>query len=1783
MADDFGSGVSRTLSAIQRAFQAVVWQKGKPPLDSEFNLMAQIQNEQLSSYISASMHSGWLTDPTAATQDFTTDPSWSNFFKLGRQRSGEEAPILWANVNGWMVPVTGTGVVDGDTSNRVNLNPPPDSDSRIDLVFLEVWKGQVAPNPSEVNKPTSATVWKYGNVEFGGTNITDDIEDPAIGFETSERVQVQYRLRVVGSGTGLGSSVALDEYPDGLDDPNVVGQGAASDPQAGFQFTNMREELGDPGLWRAGNGTASNALGTVDGYTYAIPIAGIFRRNSQVFRAVEAAGNANQNGAFDRNPTAATLTDPRTGAKALLTATLTNAISATAVGNIQIENLIGSGLDDTNINFSSLFVVINGETIKINSVDTGASPGTMNVPATAGRGRNATQAEVHAAGSEVVFYNARPDALFADEITVTDIHDLRRSVQTGDWDYQRMLSHNLSALIQGRLRSSWKQAGIGDTQGPYVVEVSSLLSTGLAPNQTEVLDGPDGIRQIFSDAATIQGDVTVLLAEDATQAGGIVTPGGFDTPTTWEIGAGFQPGGFLNNGGGTTWDNGSIIELYIGGSSGGDGARGTFRDGNERAVRFVSPREFWLSDTDQSAGLQHPISLRFLNEPSMHAPTSGATATEHPGPMYPQRSTNFEKPFCVLGGLVNSELNVTVPEVYNAPQEVRLPGLDFDVAGDWFVKDANGKFVNDPTAITKPVLRSARTLWDMLTAGGSDLSGASSELYVVLQGDTVAAGNNGLYQIVGAGSTAGYTTQGATAADRVRVRAIRPAGAAVTFPSSPGSLTAAQVRSQYTNAEDGNGGASLISSAMIVLTDVAGTTGGASNPWNSANLGANPLVNGSITGRLAVNTTLQYHPGRSGMARRPDEVWRFAVVNPTGSTYLRQSPTAQDSTFASQSGTASNETYYDINHIQTWNRLSSRGLHAPDAPAYGGEVVAFSEQDREAEAFFDAGSKTVMFRPMRNVLMTLKSIDTGSALFPSSYPPSHGGGFPIDGAGLYPAGREVGFPLPPETMPRFGRYDIPFNVDLDTSAAQPHFHQGINHLFVDDANNDSADQFHIVGGEDNGGGAGGVLPMLFQTGSSSGLLYGARATVAPTSRPAYQGRLYEDLTVQSSDVGRGLKGIQLPPFMGIARIYGVYDRRDFLPSGVTFQTDRLTPDAGAAPNLLRTDVTKQTMFIVQGGAEDITGDADDHTYVVPQDLIDIRRSDSYINGESFEDLEYIVECAIFGFARGFINRNNFVLLRRHSGDGTEFFDTSDVLLEDARMVVPTAAVAGEQVSIGYSRTPYQGDPYMTRAGDARTVSDYEARYGQVAQSDAFELATAIQQFDSDGNLIVETPNRRALQVLASVDFWTTLGTGKIGGMLFPGTVTDVGFTQDTPDAASRVPDSDTQARWRVDSRAFTEGQGTNPTRANLDLAMVGAASGGETVTITKGGVDTVFTAVLAAPTPPLEFLIGASPADTVGNLRDALNATVSPVRTDLLAVNDVGSSRLTIEARAPGEEGRGISVTVGDSSVFALRLGNDLGATSSPLRGGDNLILNAGLGSSQLDLTGMTDRLPLGILLQDADFMCEDPLRNGFSSFHSTLGAIQPVQTTLPLTTGGEEFTRLVGGPGQWLGQADGGILRYAAYSDAVPTGSKRFRLYRGSSGFVMTEPNPGGPLDWVSGALPAELLPVLKGGVLAGKALLVRNFVEDAFSTPSRVSHGSEIQMVILTRGILGKGNAQEAGVTVGGILSPTGYGEGYAAADRYRLEGKPLSTGPRDTVTDVNDVDLATFPFDISVEVDC
>lgn len=501
MSENLGNGVSRVLDPTGTAFTTVILQQGKPPLDAEFNLLQELATDFCRRIVLRGSPSGFLGNETNQSADFLTNPIWSNWFKFGPQRTGEQRAVMWAAVNGWLIPVTGTRTGtppgspnDTDTYNLIALDPPPSNsgDFRIDYVFLEAWLALIPPNPAALNKPASSAIWRYGNVEGGFSFLPDDLVDPALGFETSERVQLQYRIRVVKGLVGLTSA------PDGFDPVVVKAQGAVS-AVTSYTFANMRSALGDPGLWRAGDGssTAQAALGTVDGYSYAIPIGTVFRRNS-----VNWAGDPSQNlnGGFNRNPTAV----DRTGILTFSAVpTLISDLSATAT-TASILSAINIPLPITPA--TPVLIQIGDELMTYTSVTTGGSPTITGLV----RGVNNSRAEIHKSGSTVKVLSGRPDGLFSDQIAKTDILDLRHTVNPNGFDYSALLKGSLDRLLRGQLRANWKRTGAGP-QGPFVPYQDKIAAGSVALGITK-LDAPDNIRLVFSDAATPQPVELILKA-----------------------------------------------------------------------------------------------------------------------------------------------------------------------------------------------------------------------------------------------------------------------------------------------------------------------------------------------------------------------------------------------------------------------------------------------------------------------------------------------------------------------------------------------------------------------------------------------------------------------------------------------------------------------------------------------------------------------------------------------------------------------------------------------------------------------------------------------------------------------------------------------------------------------------------------------------------------------------------------------------------------------------------------------------------------------------------------------------------------------------------------------------------------------------------------------------------------------------------------------------------------------------------------------------------------------
>jgi hypothetical protein len=271
--------VSRTLDPSGRSFLQIVGLHDRRLLDCEINLIQQIQDLKRRTTLGDTTCSGVLT-----YAPFVFNQATAQTFEI---------PAFDALVNNEIITVGGSRSTDL-TKNFVLLPPPPSTSSAtmaaVYVCFLEMWYQRMDPISGTGFYVDSTTGLRYVSIN-GCVNpvfanlVPDDSIDPFSGTETTERVQLQWGIRV----QPVALSYDFTKYDFGLDPgaiaaETVYGQGNQATPSSTspYQFTKMAAVNGDGGLWRAGDGT-QNDLGSMDGYTYAIPLAVVFQRNTGVF------------------------------------------------------------------------------------------------------------------------------------------------------------------------------------------------------------------------------------------------------------------------------------------------------------------------------------------------------------------------------------------------------------------------------------------------------------------------------------------------------------------------------------------------------------------------------------------------------------------------------------------------------------------------------------------------------------------------------------------------------------------------------------------------------------------------------------------------------------------------------------------------------------------------------------------------------------------------------------------------------------------------------------------------------------------------------------------------------------------------------------------------------------------------------------------------------------------------------------------------------------------------------------------------------------------------------------------------------------------------------------------------------------------------------------------------------------------------------------------------------------------------------------------------------------
>lgn len=1711
MADNFGTEVSRVLNNQNTKFTHLIWQSGKPPLDSELNFVGQLANDSLIDAIKQTTPSGFLADPISAI-DFECNPLDSNQFRLN---------AIDAIVNGMPIRIRGCNT-NSETTNIIKLSAPPATGNRVDLVFLEVWRSLVSPNPSTDYKPSAVTFYKYGNTQFGGTNITDDLIDNDIGFETTKRVQIQYRLRVE-------TNIDIDTYPQGLGDPSVFGQGNSINPVTSAVYTNMASE-GDPSCWKA----TSVDFESVDNYSYAIPICAVFRRNTSSYVAVLNGASPTHNGASLRSSST-----PKTLTQAVLSANLTSSATTLNLGS----SIVGSGLDEgTSVgDYLVLNTGVNKEIVLISNVNVGT--GAVVIV----RGQLGTEAKSHLSTTQVSLYNPRPDGLYADQIHEEDILDLMNSISLTGFDYSQLLQNAVNDLITNNLRTAWKSSATGsDSKGITLAQVDVIGDPNTSRPYTEILDAPNGIRTVWSDSAVVEKNVNIIIDPTTALNTDGTTVGYFDSGLTdnWTISADLKPTGFMPNvtvsgSPQQAWCSGAVIFLNLGGLDGVSGARKGFKN-DQKAVRFLSP---WETDDVDC------LKLYFINDLGYTTPVKLLKDQEI-------GATGIFYPMNVFGGLIHPNLKftgITPNSILLGKIEMSDTRLPIDILKNHYNVNLGydlSSFISGSTKVLQ-----TETIENLITANGKDATGYSSELYAIIYGNPNRLGNNAVFQIVGFGNSS-LTKNPATNNNSIRIRPLESATSGGDFflNDPNGNTLTLEIRTKRTLAFDGT--TSTDPSLCIVLNSLS-----SDSTYTFEDLDDNGFP--YSTSKLLINATLQYAPGHSGLARTPDQIFNVSLRN-KNTAYLRNAISDLD---PAQTIFETDLVKYDANtHIQLWNALRSK--NADPSPTgnlndFGGKIIGGADIDRNNEIFTDPNSKTLVLRPFKqhNLLLQSFRANANTDLLLSQF--YQDGITAKDGAGIFTG---TGLPqdyfeFPPMHLPKFGRQDIPFHSN--TGLGDP-FLNGLHHLFID-TNTNTDDVYNIIGGDSNEGSAG-VEPMLFYT----AINYGTSDDIT-TGHPSLGARKVS-LEVPSTDFGNILNGIELPPYHGFARVYGVYEKTDYLAkvgSSVAggHESDRVTPIANPPINLLRTDATKYTMFIRQDGARDVADTTGSHTYILTEHSIDIRKIPTYVAGDEFADFDYVVECCVFGFANGFINKNGFILIRKYDGAGVENVNltTLPTELQNVDVVIPSPFGSADELFVEYSRTAYQGDVYHTRGGSVANYNDEVIRHGQLNPNDHYYGGLTRKQFNTDGSSAITITNPRAFAVLASMDFYLTLGTGNIGGTLYENTVTDVGY-----ESTHTPPTALNQELIHVKAKAFNESE-IGLTNANGYLVF-------SKNKIVNSGILNVNLCTISIYDPILDDTVSSTITITNVTTDDGLKVSIIGAIGSLTNyhVSSVDESNdnfniLQIIYTEKGTIGNRCSVSITFNYVTGATTDNffyytllDIkyseiyfsqwgqANTKIFLKGGTGIQNNAGNGSLDPSLIGLTSRLPLGLLVNDYDFLGEDILNDGSSYLQASLSSLKTANISLPISSNGLVYSKVNGVAGDALIMSEAVNDTYIAFTDLSPSGTKTYRTHRGAVLFGASGKVKGGAVSYVVNSFPTSVQPVLKGGVLACKAMLVQNFDENAFTTDDEVSYGSELQLVIITQAIYRSDVNQP--ITLQGSISPSGYGEGYASADRFNIKGRPV-----------------------------
>jgi hypothetical protein len=333
--------------------------------------------------------------------------------------------------------------------------------------------------------------------------------------------------------------------------------------------------------------------------------------------------------------------------------------------------------------------------------------------------------------------------------------------------------------------------------------------------------------------------------------------------------------------------------------------------------------------------------------------------------------------------------------------------------------------------------------------------------------------------------------------------------------------------------------------------------------------------------------------------------------------------------------------------------------------------------------------------------------------------------------------------LPRHLVPSWGEYLVPI-IWQNTAL----FSEGVNYMFNVPQGAAPASSNYIP--YSNGG-------MTFAVLSTGNL------TSLPTPIPyntalAGGGYDYAGMRKFTDTRGLGRKGLELPPFYGVARLWSVYEAQDFLTNGSAYNpaTRAPTGSATAAKNLLRQNFDGPLFWI------EIDDDGDS-TFILNAAALDLDKSTNFpITSFDSSSTHFVVEASIFGFDRDAfdVTKECRIVLsnqRTQASSGTRtnnYGYGSDAVIDGPVCILPGPPTGTDNILIDYSRTPYQGDAW----GSQTVYQDLSYNAGPLLSGIAYQLGSTDLDMTS-----LTRPYQKPLEVLSSLSFVTTLGTGRLLG------------------------------------------------------------------------------------------------------------------------------------------------------------------------------------------------------------------------------------------------------------------------------------------------------------------------------------------------------------------------------------------------------------------------------------